>query len=202
MADSLSCTWTGASGKKYIYEIHERHPKLAPNEAGNYIYAKMDEHRRWVPIYIGEGNLTQRAAVAPRYVDLPCRMSLIAEVTATASPPRWSAHGRPLSTCRRRPCTRPALSQTPCGPAQPEARSRTRGRASVLLRIAIRGSPSACSYPHGGADKPSLSTIGTNRLLNLAPRLPKRSAAVAQSGYATGSGAALAPRSPPHLPNA
>src|SRR6516225_6553161 len=70
MADSLSCTWTGASGKKYIYEIHERHPKLAPNEAVNYIYAKMDEHRRWVPIYIGDGNLTQRAAVAPR--DVKC----------------------------------------------------------------------------------------------------------------------------------
>ena len=62
MADHTTCTWTGASGKKYIYEIHARHPKLAPNEPGNYIYAKMDEHRRWVQIYMGEGNLTQRAA--------------------------------------------------------------------------------------------------------------------------------------------
>jgi hypothetical protein len=68
MANSLTCTWTGASGKKYVYDIHPRHPKLTPNEPGNYIYARRDEHRRWVPIYIGEGNLTQRAAIEARHV--------------------------------------------------------------------------------------------------------------------------------------
>lgn len=62
MADHTTCTWTGASGKQYIYEIYARHPTLPPNEPGSYIYAKRDEHRRWVPVYIGEGNLTQRAA--------------------------------------------------------------------------------------------------------------------------------------------
>ena len=61
MPDHPSCTWNGASGKKYIYEIYARHPKISPNEAGNYIYAKLDEHRRWIPIYVGQGNLTQRA---------------------------------------------------------------------------------------------------------------------------------------------
>ena len=66
MADSLTCTWTGASGRKYVYEIYPRHPKLPPNEPGNFIYAKMDAHRRWLPIYIGEGNLTQRAGPDPR----------------------------------------------------------------------------------------------------------------------------------------
>jgi hypothetical protein len=45
----------------YIYEIHPRHPELPPNEPGNFIYAKMNEHKRWLPIYIGEGNLTQLA---------------------------------------------------------------------------------------------------------------------------------------------
>ena len=40
MADHLTCTWTGASGRKYIYEIYARHPKLAANEPGNFIYAK------------------------------------------------------------------------------------------------------------------------------------------------------------------
>ncbi len=65
MVDHPTCTWTGASGRKYVYHIHARHPELPPNEPGNYIYAKMDEHRRWVPIYIGEGNLTQRAAAEP-----------------------------------------------------------------------------------------------------------------------------------------
>jgi len=65
----LTCTWTGASGKMYVYDIHARHPRLPPNEAGNYIYAKMDERRRWVPIHIGEGNLTQRAGTDRRRVD-------------------------------------------------------------------------------------------------------------------------------------
>lgn len=69
MVDNPTCTWTGASGRKYVYEIHLRHPKLVPNEPGNYIYAKMDEHRRWVPVYIGAGNLTQRAATDPRVVE-------------------------------------------------------------------------------------------------------------------------------------
>lgn len=61
MADNITCTWTGASGKMYVYEIHRRHPNLMPNEPGNFIYARMDEDKRWLPIYIGEGNLTQRA---------------------------------------------------------------------------------------------------------------------------------------------
>ena len=69
MADHLTCTWTGASGKKYIYEVRTRHPKLPPNEPGNYIYAKMDAVKRWVPIYIGEGNLTQRASIDQRCVE-------------------------------------------------------------------------------------------------------------------------------------
>ena len=69
MTNHLTCTWTGTSSRKYVYEINARHPKLSPNEPGNYIYAKMDEHRRWVPIYIGEGNLTQRAATDPRCVE-------------------------------------------------------------------------------------------------------------------------------------
>ena len=69
VADHLTCTWTGASGKKYIYEIYTRHPKLPPNEPGNFIYAKMDEHKRWLPVYIGEGNLTQRAGPDPRGVE-------------------------------------------------------------------------------------------------------------------------------------
>lgn len=69
MTDHATCAWTGASGRKYIYEIYTRHPKLPPNQPGNYIYAKMDEHRRWVPIYIGEGNLTQRAASDRRVVE-------------------------------------------------------------------------------------------------------------------------------------
>ena len=46
----------------YVYEIHARHPRAYPNKPGNYIYAKLDEHKDWIPIHIGHGNLTQRAA--------------------------------------------------------------------------------------------------------------------------------------------
>ncbi len=63
MVDHPTCTWTGASRKQYVYDVHNRHPRLPPNQHGNFIYAKMDEHRRWVPVYVGEGNLTQRASV-------------------------------------------------------------------------------------------------------------------------------------------
>jgi hypothetical protein len=69
MVDHPTCTWTGASGRKYVYQIYARHPELPPNEPGNYIYAKMDQHRRWVPICIGEGNLTQRAKTDPDCID-------------------------------------------------------------------------------------------------------------------------------------
>jgi len=69
MADHLTCTWTGASGREYVYDIHTRHPALPPNEPGNFIYAKLNEHKRWLPIYIGEGNLTERAAADPRGVE-------------------------------------------------------------------------------------------------------------------------------------
>lgn len=69
MVDNLTCTWIGASGKMYIYQVHARHPQLAPNEPGNFIYAKMNEHKKWLPIYIGEGNLTQRAGVDPRSLE-------------------------------------------------------------------------------------------------------------------------------------
>ncbi len=69
MADILICTWTGASGKRYIYQIYARHPTLPPNEPGNFIYAKMDGQKRWLPIYIGEGNLTQRAGPDARGVE-------------------------------------------------------------------------------------------------------------------------------------
>jgi hypothetical protein len=64
-----TCTWTGASGQKYVYDVYRRHPEVPPNQAGNFIYAKMDEQKRWVPIYIGCGDLTQRAAVERRCVE-------------------------------------------------------------------------------------------------------------------------------------
>ena len=62
MANHLTCTWTGASGRKYVYDVHARRPALTLKTGGNFIYAKMDERRRWVPVLIGHGDLLQRAA--------------------------------------------------------------------------------------------------------------------------------------------
>jgi hypothetical protein len=63
MVERQTCTWTGASGRKYVYDVFRRHPKLAPHQAGNFIHAKMDERKQWVPVHIGQGDLTQRVAV-------------------------------------------------------------------------------------------------------------------------------------------
>ncbi len=69
VADHTSCTWTGASGREYIYEVYARHPKLTQNEPCNYIYTKLDEHRRWIPIFIGHGDLPQRAEADPKSLE-------------------------------------------------------------------------------------------------------------------------------------
>lgn len=68
MVDHRSCTWTGASGNKYIYDVYPRHPALSLNEPCNFIYAKLDEDRKWLPIYIGHGSLPQRADENPKVV--------------------------------------------------------------------------------------------------------------------------------------
>jgi hypothetical protein len=61
MANQETCTWSGVSGQKYQYYVFPRHPNIAPAD-GNYIYAKKNAEGRWVPIYIGEGDLSKRAS--------------------------------------------------------------------------------------------------------------------------------------------
>jgi hypothetical protein len=68
VANHPTCTWTGASGNKYVYEIYARHAKLPSNEPGNFIYARLDEHHRWIPVFIGHGDLAQQAEAEPRIV--------------------------------------------------------------------------------------------------------------------------------------
>ncbi len=90
MANHITCTWVGASGKQYIYEIHSRHPKLTPNQPGNYIYAKLDAHGRRLPIHIGEGRvlLAQEKGLAADYIKAhPKRISAVmTRRVITASP--------------------------------------------------------------------------------------------------------------------
>ena len=56
-----TCTWAGASGTEYKFFIHALPSTFNPNQDGNYIYAKKNTGGRWVPIYIGEGDLSERS---------------------------------------------------------------------------------------------------------------------------------------------
>ena len=54
-----TCDWIGGSGTKYTYHIHELPISFKKND-GNYIYSKLNANSNWVPIYIGEGDLSER----------------------------------------------------------------------------------------------------------------------------------------------
>ena len=67
MADK--CTWTGASGKTYEYEMHQIGTDWNA-VAGNYIFAKSTSPGKWQAVYIGEtGNFKERL---PNHPELPC----------------------------------------------------------------------------------------------------------------------------------
>ena len=53
------CDWTGVSKTNYTYYVYEL-PASLKDEQGNYIFCKLNADRRWVPVYIGEGNLKDR----------------------------------------------------------------------------------------------------------------------------------------------
>ena len=61
MADHATCVWTGVSGTQYTYYIWPRHPDIGADQLGNYIYAKPNSQNQWVPVYIGQGDLSVRA---------------------------------------------------------------------------------------------------------------------------------------------
>jgi hypothetical protein len=60
MVDIPTQNWTGVSGKQYVYYVYQRHPVIDPDQLGNYIYAKKNQNGAWVPIYIGQGDLSAR----------------------------------------------------------------------------------------------------------------------------------------------
>ena len=47
------CEWTGASGKKYLYNIYPIDTSWN-DVPGNYIFAKETSSRNWKAVYIGE----------------------------------------------------------------------------------------------------------------------------------------------------
>ncbi len=56
-----TCVWVGASNTEYTFHIFPLPVTFDPNQDGNYIYARLSERGKWVPIYIGEGDLADRA---------------------------------------------------------------------------------------------------------------------------------------------
>ena len=60
MAAVATCNWTGGSGQVYTYHVYELPASFDPNQPGNYIYAKVSPDKKWVPIYIGQGDLHDR----------------------------------------------------------------------------------------------------------------------------------------------
>jgi len=68
MADP-TCTWNGASGKKYLYHVKTLPVTFTPNQNGNYIYTKLVGNK-WSPIYIGQGDLGDR--IGPNHQQANC----------------------------------------------------------------------------------------------------------------------------------
>ncbi len=60
MAQHATCTWTGERGKQYTYYIWGLPTSFKENQDGNYIYTKKSPEGKWVPIYIGQGDLKSR----------------------------------------------------------------------------------------------------------------------------------------------
>lgn len=61
MSEIPTCEWTGESGKVYRHWVFALPAQLNPNQLGNYIYAKQNAQGYWIPIYIGQGDLRDRA---------------------------------------------------------------------------------------------------------------------------------------------
>jgi hypothetical protein len=59
---AYKCTWQGASGNTYEYTVFNNPPNFNANQEGNYIYTKL-VNNTWVPVYIGEGSLSDRCCV-------------------------------------------------------------------------------------------------------------------------------------------
>jgi len=66
---SDKCIWTGASGKKYEYEIFPIGTDWN-DVSGNYIFARQSSPTRWLSVYIGETESFKNRL--PNHNELPC----------------------------------------------------------------------------------------------------------------------------------
>lgn len=59
MADPILVNWSGASGKTYTFSVWPLPSQINDGQDGNYIFCG-SEDGRWVPLYIGQGDLGNR----------------------------------------------------------------------------------------------------------------------------------------------
>jgi len=64
-----TCEWTGASGKKYLYNIYEIDTEWN-DVPGNYIFAKETSPHKWKAVYIGETESFKERL--PNHNESPC----------------------------------------------------------------------------------------------------------------------------------
>ena len=62
MTEIHTCNWVGTSGTVYRYSIHRLPISFEGDQPGNYIFAKVNTESKWVPIYIGQGDLGERVS--------------------------------------------------------------------------------------------------------------------------------------------
>lgn len=62
MSHDGHCKWIGGSGRRYTYAIYRLPCRFHDGQFGNHIFAKLDKQGRWVPVFIGEGELARCAS--------------------------------------------------------------------------------------------------------------------------------------------
>lgn len=86
MADIPTCIWHGKSGAKYSYYILPLPAQFNPNQPGNYIYAYVNSENKWAPIFIGEGELSERVGpLHPQAICIAAKGATHIHVHANAS---------------------------------------------------------------------------------------------------------------------
>ena len=54
---AMTSNWVGTSGKAYTYQVYELPITFESRQKGNFAFARLDSGRRWVPVFVGEGDL-------------------------------------------------------------------------------------------------------------------------------------------------
>lgn len=57
MQNNEAGVWTGKSGADYLYHAYPI-PCAVPRRFGGFIYAKRNDEGLWVPLYVGQGDLS------------------------------------------------------------------------------------------------------------------------------------------------